>query len=159
MINLIAAVQKKNNGLGYQNNLLFKIRDDLKRFKDLTTGTTVIMGRKTFESIGRPLSLRTNIVVSRNSAFHSDGIITAETIEEAIGKASLIGKEIFIIGGAEIYKQTLPMADRLYLTVVDGNFEADAFFPDWSMFKKVIQQEKGHDEKNNLSWEFIILEK
>ncbi|MBI3458687.1 dihydrofolate reductase [Candidatus Azambacteria bacterium] len=159
MINLIAAVQKKDNGLGYQNKLLFKISGDLKRFKDLTTGNVIIMGRKTFESIGQPLPNRTNIIISRNSDFHFGGIITAETISEAIGKASLIGKEIFIIGGAEIYKQTLPVADRLYLTLVDGNFEADVFFPDWSMFKKIISQETGYDEKNKLDWKFLILEK
>ena len=158
MINIIAAVQKKDLGLGYQNKLLFRISDDLKNFKNLTLGNVVIMGRKTFESIGKPLPNRENIVITRNLDFKIDGVKIVHSLDEALNLAQDFHREIFIIGGADIYKQSIPFADRLYLTLVESGFKADAFFPDYGEFKTISKEEKS-DEKNNLSYEYLILEK
>lgn len=140
VISAIAAIAE-NRALGKDNKLLFHIPEDMKRFKELTTGHVVIMGRKTYESIGRPLKNRTNIVVTRRSTPEVEGITVKHSIEEAIEYAKTIEtEEIFIIGGGEIYTQALPFTDRLYLTIVKGSPEADTFFPDYSEFKKEIQR-------------------
>jgi dihydrofolate reductase len=115
--------------IGAEGKLPWHIPEDLQRFKALTTGHTIIMGRKTFESIGRPLPKRTNIVVTRDSQWQAEGVAVAPSIEAALQKA--LGDEAFIIGGGEIYEQTVDQADRLYLTLVDGAYEGDAFFPDF----------------------------
>ncbi len=160
-ISLIAAIGKKRE-LGKDNKLLWHIPEDMKRFKLLTTGHVVIMGRKTYESIGKPLPQRTNIIITKNKTYNIDPQISSmnrfiEThicysLDEAIKFARLKASqktdgEIFIIGGSEIYKQTISHADRLYLTIVNGTFDADTFFPDYSAFKKIIFQQKGsyHD--------------
>ncbi len=171
MISIIAAIGK-NRELGKNNKLLWHIPEDFKRFKTLTSDHIVIMGRKTFESIGKPLPNRTNIVITRNKnvveqfiAPKIDGVINHTTtifyhsLEEALrfaqGKES---KEIFIIGGGEIYKQGIKYADKLYLTLVNQEYpEADAFFPDYSAFKKVIFEEN-HKNKN-YSFKFLELER
>lgn len=146
MINIIAAIGK-NRELGKDNKLLWHIPEDFKRFKTLTLGHTVIMGRKTFESIGKPLSNRVNIVVTRNKNVIGGVINHATTIfcnslENAIEKARQFNKKIFIIGGAEIYKQGIQYADKLYLTLINQEYpEADAFFPDYCEFKKIIFEE------------------
>ncbi len=168
MISIIAAIQRKDRGLGFQNKLLFRISDDLKNFKNLTEGNVVIMGRKTFESIGKPLPNRENIVITRNENFKPEGVSVVHSLDEALELALSFKKEIFIIGGGEIYQQALPRTDRLYLTVIDGDLPADTFFPDYSEFKKVRERRVSIDstrrdfaksEKNNLSYEYQILEK
>ncbi len=141
-INIIAALQKKDRALGKGNDLLWKISDDLKHFKSLTLTHPIIMGRKTYESIGKPLPQRENIIVTRRSDFAPEGCTIAHSIEQAIEKAKEIDqKEIFIIGGAEVYAQSLQFADKLYLTLVDDNQEGDVFFPDYSEFKTVVREE------------------
>src|SRR3989338_6339012 len=139
-ISIVVAVTKKDTAIGNGGKLLFRISDDLKRFKALTKGHPVIMGRKTFESIGRPLPERTNFVITRNPDYKVANIIAVHSLEEAIKKASSLlppseeghrQSEIFIIGGGEIYKQALPYTDKLYLTLVDSDAEGDVFFPDW----------------------------
>lgn len=130
-----------NREIGNKNNLLWHISEDLKRFKMLTTGHPIIMGRKTFESIEKVLPNRTNIVITRNTKWEFPKVLVVNSLEKAINKARDIeNKEIFIIGGGEIYKQALPYTDKLYITQVKGTFEADTFFPNYSEFKKIISE-------------------
>ncbi len=131
LISLIVAIDE-NNGIGYQNKLPwgYGLKADLKRFKELTTGHTVIMGRKTFESIGRPLPNRNNILLTRDTGFKAEGVEIADALEKAISLAQRGGEtEAFIIGGANIFEQALPLANKIYLTRVHGQFPADTFFP------------------------------
>ncbi|MEI6533289.1 MAG: dihydrofolate reductase [Candidatus Roizmanbacteria bacterium] len=132
MIALIACISK-NRGLGYKNKLLWKISEDLKFFRDTTLHHPIIMGRKTYESIGKPLPNRTNIVVSRNKALVIQGCIVVDSLEKAIVEAQKINKTIFIIGGSEIYKQGIVLADTLYLTCINADApQADSFFPEFA---------------------------
>lgn len=163
MINIIAAIGK-NRELGKDNKLLWHIGEDFKRFKKLTLNSVVIMGRKTFESISKPLPNRINIIITRNRSWTPLGCTVCYSIKEAIDKGAAFAqatasqREIFIIGGAEIYKQGIKYADKLYLTLIDKEFpEADAYFPDYSDFKKIIKEEKKSDGK--FTYKFIDLEK
>lgn len=156
-ISIIAAIGK-NRELGKDNKLLWHIPDDLPRFKKLTLGHSIVMGRKTFESIGRPLPNRTNIVVTRDSSYEVEGVVVVHSIEKAIEEAKKKDKEeIFVIGGGQIYEQALPFTDRLYLTIVDAQAEADTYFPDYSEFKEIISEEK--NESEGLKYKFIELER
>lgn len=160
LISIIAAIEKETLALGKNNDLLHHVSLDLKRFKAITSGHVVIMGRKTFESIGKPLPNRTNIVITRNTEFKQEGILTANSLEKAFELAQRNEKEeIFIIGGAEIYKQSLPLADRLYITLIDAKTDgADVFFPKYSKeFNEKIFSEK-HPETNP-SLEFAVYKK
>jgi len=131
IVSLIAAVSD-NRVIGKDNALPWKLSEDLKRFKALTTGHTIVMGRLTFESIGRPLPRRRSIVLTSNSSWKSEGVDRAGSLEEAIGMASVaMETELFIIGGEKVYKDSLNRADRIYLTRVSGDFEGDAFFPEF----------------------------
>lgn len=159
MISIVVAIQKKDRGLGFKNELLVKISDDLKRFKELTTGHPIIMGRKTFESIGRPLPNRENIVITRSQDFESEGVVVFHSIEDAIKYATEKDNEIFVIGGGEIYKEALPHTDRLYLSIIDSNKEADTFFPDYSEFTKTVSHEERVDEGSGVKYEYVVLEK
>lgn len=159
MITLIAAIQHKDRGIGFQNELLFRISDDMKRFKALTSGHPIIMGRKTFDSIGgKPLPNRTNIVITRQER-EQEGVIFCRSLEEALEKARAIDENVFVIGGAEIYTQALPFANRLELTVIDGDHCADTFFPEYTTFSKVVSDEKRVDEKAKVKYCWITLEK
>jgi len=145
--------------IGKDNTLMWRLPDDLKRFKKLTTGHPIIMGRKTHQSIGRPLPDRTNIVVTRDRNLEIPGCTMAHSMVEAIEKAKEIDQEeIFIIGGAEIYKKALSIADKLYVTKVDIDLDGDAFFPEYSnVFSKKISEEKKEFEGQKYS--FLVLEK
>lgn len=158
MISVIAAIGR-NRVLGKDNKLLWRIPDDLKRFKALTLGHPVIMGRKTFESIlaslGKPLPGRTNIVVTRDASWQHEGVIAASSIEDAIEKAKEAtgGEEIFIGGGGQIYTEALPLVDKLYLTLIDDEKEGDSFFPPYeSAFTKVIFEEERESEGLRYRW-------
>jgi len=158
-ISLIAAIGK-NRELGKENTLLWDIPEDMKHFRETTRGHVVVMGRKTFESIGRPLPHRVNIIVSRDKNYEVPEIcIKASSIEEAIEEALKIEKsEVFVIGGAQIYALALPYAEKLYLTVVDKEFpEADAFFPNYSGFQNVLSKRKSGDA--HYSYAFLELAK
>ena len=153
----------KNRELGLGNKLLWHIPDDLKRFKQLTLGHPIIMGRKTFESIvdyiGHPLPDRPNIVVTRDPEWKYEGVMTVGSVEEGIEKAKeLDAGEIHIGGGAQIYQQALPYIDKLYLTIIDDSKEADAFFPEYdSQFtKKVFEEEH---EWNGIKYRWVDLER
>lgn len=155
-ISLIAAIGE-NRELGKDNKLLWDIPEDLKRFREKTSGHTIIMGRKTFESIGRPLPNRTNIVVTRDVNYEQKGVIIVHSLEEAFRQVQNKEEEIFIIGGGQIFEQSIGLADKLYLTIVHKKFDADAFFPDYSMFKKVVFKQEG--ESNSYKYTFLELEK
>lgn len=158
-ISIIAAISE-NRALGKNNKLLWHIPQDLKRFKALTTGHPIIMGRKTFESIGRPLPNRFNIVLTRDALRHEEEIHFVPDLVGAIKLAEKLemnhkNPEIFIIGGGNIYAQALPLADKLYLTLVKGNFDADTFFPDYFEFNEVVSEKAGKDE--NYEYTFVDL--
>lgn len=156
-ISLIAAIDE-NRGIGLNNRLLFSIPADMRRFRKITLNHPVIMGRKTYESIGKPLPKRTNIVVTRNKAYKAPGSMVVHSLEEAINLARRQEKqEIFIIGGGQIYEQGIKLADKLYLTIVKGVYKADTFFPDYSEFKKVVFKEKG--QYKQYQYTFLELER
>jgi len=120
-----------NNAIGKDNKLLWCLPNDMKFFKNTTWGMPVIMGRKTFESLGRPLAGRTNIIITRQNDWKPEGAFTVHDITEAMAEAAATdAKEAFIIGGGEIYKQTLPVTQRIYITRVHTSLEADTFFPE-----------------------------
>ena len=159
IISLIAAIDEQR-GLGKNNELLFKIPEDQRRFREITRGHAIIMGRKTFESIGRPLPDRTNIVITRDEHFKSEGITVVHSINEAIHKArekEIEQDEVFIIGGGEIYAQAMSRADRLYLTIVKGTYDADTFFPDYSAFTHTEFEEER--KKEGFEYKFVNLTK
>ncbi len=158
-VSLICALGN-NNEIGRGNELLWRISEDLKRFKRITTGHSIVMGRKTYESIGRPLPNRTNIIMTRDESFEAEGCVVVHTLDSALNVAASSdgSDEVFIVGGGEIYKQTIDMADRLYLTLVDdAPADADTFFPDYSEFSRVIESSVGHC--NELSYKFIVCER
>lgn len=159
IISLVAAVA--NNGvIGKGNTLLWKLPADMKRFRALTIGKPVIMGRKTCESIGRPLSDRINIILTRDKNFAPEGCIVVHSIEEALEKA--VGyEEAMVIGGGEIYKLFLPRANRIYLTLVDHHFDGDTYFPELSRaeWREISHENYGPDEKNPYPYSFDVLER
>jgi len=172
-ISIIAAVGK-NNELGKGNDLVFKLPADMKHFKDITTGHIVIMGRKTYESIGRPLPNRKNIVLTLDKKFKTDGIEIAYSVEEAIKLARtnpslalpLSGEEknteIFVIGGGQIYKLFMSIADKLYITHINATFkDADVFFPEIIpiVFGEMKREHHKKDEKNIYDYDFVEYER
>ena len=126
MINIIVAMSK-NRVIGNSNTLIWHLPEDLKRFKELTTDNTIVMGRKTYESIGRPLPNRRNIIITRDTNYMVDGCEIVNSLEEAL---LLSNGDCFIIGGGEIYKQSIDISDRIYLTLIDKEFDGDTKFPD-----------------------------
>ena len=160
-ISIIVAVGE-NNEIGYRNGLLWRLPADLKRFKELTTGHTVVMGRHTFESLPNgPLPNRTNVVISRNPSFAHPDCLVFPSFDEALVKLS--GEtEVYIIGGGQIYNQALPFVSMLYLTQVHASFpDADTFFPEIDLTKWIKRSEETHpaDEKNIYSYTFYKYEK
>lgn len=155
-ISLIAAIASGNRALGLNRRLIYHIPPDLKRFKQITSGHAIIMGRKTFESIGMPLPDRRNIVITRDSGYFVAGLVIVHSLEEALGLVQN-EEEVFIIGGGQIYRETIGLADKLYLTIVEGSPKADTFFPDYSDFKKVILEEA--HESDGIKYKFLDLEK
>jgi dihydrofolate reductase len=151
-ISIIAAIGQ-NNELGKQNELIWRIKEDLKRVKELTMGHPIIMGRKTFDSIGHPLPGRTNIVVTRSN-LNIEGCLVFDSLEKALEAARAIdSEEIFIFGGASIYTEALPFTDRLYLThIKKTDAEADVFFPDFSAFTTVVEEELHLDHEPPFTW-------
>jgi len=161
MISLIAAIGV-NNELGKGNTLLWKLPADMQHFIKITSLHTVIMGRKTFESIGRPLPNRKNIVITRDVNYKKEGILVAHSLSEALDKVGDSNEEVFIIGGAEIYKQTLPIADRLYITHIAATDKtADSFFPEIIpvVWNEISHEEHKKDEKNLFNYTFSVYEK
>ena len=155
-IKLICAISK-NNVIGNENKLPWNLSEDLKRFKKLTSNNLIVMGRKTFDSIGRPLPNRKNIVLSNNSNLEIDGVEVFNSPDEVISLYKEIPekKDMYIIGGTFVYKLFLEYCDYLYITYVDKNFEGDAFFPkiDWKAWNLTREEEK-YDENEKLKYFF-----
>ena len=158
-MNIIVAVAK-NNAIGKNNNLLWHIKEDLVYFKKTTLGATVVMGRKTFESIGKPLPGRRNVVVSKTMN-EIEGIEIFRSIDQAIGSCSS-NEEVFIIGGGEIYKQSISLVQRIFLTIVDVNIpDADTFFPelDMSQWREIFREDHSRGVSFEHPFSFIVLDR
>ena len=161
MISLIVAMYK-NNAIGYKNDLPWHLPADLKYFKKITTGHPIIMGRKTRDSIGRNLPNRTNIVITRNKEYQETDCLVFYSVDEwRKWSKTQEEQEMFIIGGAEIFKETLASADRLYITKIDAEYPGDTFFPplDWSNWKLISETEGQKDEKNPVDYCFLVYER
>ncbi len=157
-ISIISAIAETNRGIGRANALLWDIKADMAHFKRLTTGHAVIMGERTYHSIGRALPNRINIVLTDNQEFDAPNVLTVYSIEEALEVAKLHEQEeVFVIGGGSIYAQFLPYTDRLYLTLVAGEYEADVFFPEYGEFTQVVEEETGSE--GEYVFRFVTLEK
>lgn len=154
IISLIAAMDK-NRLIGIKNGLPWHLPADFKHFKEVTMGKPVVMGRKTFESIGKPLPGRKNVVISR-SGFEADGVVVVGSIDAALNEVK-DAEEVMIIGGASFYQQMINKADRMYLTHVDAECEGDAWFPEFSLddWEVVSEVSFNADEKNNYSFKII----
>lgn len=162
MIKSIIAAKSSNNVIGKENSLVWHMPADLKRFKQKTLGHYIIMGRKTLESMDKPLPGRTTIVVTRNQAYRAEGCIIVHNVQDAFRLAETNKQqEVFILGGAEIYKLTINMADRMYLTEIKAEFEGDAFFPeiDFRQWRVVNQEAFEADDKNPYPYAFVDLER
>ena len=159
IISMIAAMAK-NNVIGIKNGLPWDLPADMKHFRETTSGKTVIMGARTFESIGKALPKRRNIVITLDKNQIAEGAEIVFSLDEAIESCKNEG-EVMIIGGASIYRQFLPKAQRVYLTVIDGKFEGDAFFPEMDMNEwKIVNEEKHEaDEKNSHPYTFKVFER
>ncbi|REC61382.1 dihydrofolate reductase [Chryseobacterium pennae] len=160
MTTIVVAMGEKNE-IGFENQLLWHLPKDLKHFKEITSEHPIIMGRKTYESIGKPLPNRTNIVVSRKKNWFEEGILIVGSIKEAIKFAKKIDEEVFIIGGGNIYEQTIDIVDKLEVTLVKADLEADTFFPkiDEKIWKKTNEICHEKDEKNGYDFCFQTFER
>ena len=158
IVSIIVAIGE-NHAIGKNNQLLWHMPNDLKHFKDITSGRTIIMGRKTFDSVGKPLPRRRNIVVTRQDII-IPGCEVVKSIEDGLALCKN-EDEVFIGGGAEIYKLAMHLTDRIYLTIIHKSFDADTFFPeiDKSEWKEVKREDFELDEKNPLPYSFITLER
>ena len=167
MITLAIIVACAENGvIGRNNALPWHLSEDLRYFKRVTLGKPIVMGRKTFESIGRPLPGRTNIVISRNPDFSADGVKVVSTLDAALELAESIAlidgaEELMVIGGAQIYAEALPSAERLYLTEVHAEVEGDAYLPeiDWSEWREVRRERHEAMEPNPYDYSFVVFER
>lgn len=155
-ISIIVAIAN-NMAIGKDNDLIWHISEDLKRFKSITSGNTIIMGRKTYESIGRPLPKRRNIVISRNKDLCIEGVEIVNSLDEALRISETDG-EVFIIGGGAIYKEAMSLADKLYLTKVNITPEADVYFPEinYSEWRETYRRESKQDD---IEYAFVDLER
>ena len=151
----------KNREIGADNQLLWHLPKDLKHFKELTSGHPIIMGRKTYESIGKPLPNRTNIVISRKNDWFEEGILIVGSIKEALKFAKKIDENVFIIGGGTIYEQTIDLADQLEVTLVDAKLKANTFFTkkDEKKWLKTNETTQKKDEKNQFDFSFQTFER
>lgn len=158
-VSVIAALAK-NRVIGIDNRLPWRLPEDLAHFKALTLGHPILMGRKTFESLGRPLPGRTNVVITRNPGYHPEGCLVADSIPAAL---ALCGQadEVFFIGGAELYAQVIPLADRLYLTEVDIEVQGDAWFPDFDRgaFSETSREARMGQKGDALNFDFVMYER
>lgn len=161
-VSLIAALGVRTRVIGTEGRLPWRLPGDMKHFTDLTKGKPVVMGRKTWESIPekrRPLEERTNIVITRDEHYSAPGALVCHSLDEAlrVASASPGGSETMVIGGGEIYREALPFADRLYLTLVEDDAQGDALFPDYIAFGKTLSSEAR--EENGIRYTFVALKK
>jgi dihydrofolate reductase len=158
MLSLIVAMAK-HRVIGHENKMPWHLPAELAYFKRITTGHPIIMGRKTFESIGRPLPNRRNIVVSRNVHFHSPGVEVANSLETAL--ALCANENPFVIGGASLYAEALAITQKLYITEIDADLVGDTFFPpiDNAVWKEASREVRSNDEKNIYDLQFVVLQR
>ena len=154
-ISIIVAIAE-NQAIGYNNQLLWRLKEDLQRFKSLTMGHHIIMGRKTYESIGKPLPGRTSVIITRDLNYKAEGCLVVHSLNEAL---KVDDSEVFIIGGGEIFNQSLPFVDKIYLTRVHASFSGDTFFPELDLTEWVSESvEKGKPANDDgLGYTFINL--
>lgn len=160
MISFIVAMDD-NNLIGKDNALPWYLPADLAYFKKVTTNHTIVMGRKTYESIGRPLPNRKNVVLTHSTSFQEDGVTVIHSLDELKEMANHSNEELFIIGGARLYEQLLPVADRLYVTHIRATFDGDTHFPAFlkEEWKIIDSKEHKKDEKNAYDYEFVVYER
>jgi dihydrofolate reductase len=160
MISFIVAMDD-NNLIGKDNALPWHLPADLAYFKKVTTNHTIVMGRKTYESIGRPLPNRKNVVLTHSTSFQEEGVTVIHSLDELKEMANRSNEELFIIGGARLYEQLLPVADRLYVTHIRATFDGDTHFPAFSKeeWKIIDSEEHKKDEKNAYDYEFVVYER
>jgi len=158
-ISIIAAMGE-NRAIGLAGKIPWHLPADFKRFKELTLGHPVVMGNKTFESIGKPLPDRTNIVLAKDSDYAAEGCLVVHSLDDALALAAKENEEVFIIGGGSVYALAMPMADVIYLTKVHGTFEGDVFFPeiDENKWRLISSEPHEKDEKNAYDYEFCVYE-
>lgn len=156
-LSIIVAVAN-NNVIGINNTLPWHLPEDLKRFKALTMGHHIIMGRKTYESLGRLLPGRTTIIVTRNKGYQVEGAVVVHSLEEAV-EACGEDDEAFLIGGAELYQVGLHMADKLYITEVHATFEGDAFLPSFDLAQWQESSRERHEAKNGLVFSYVTYQR
>jgi dihydrofolate reductase len=158
---LLSAIvaMSENKVIGKNNSLPWHLPADLQHFKTITMGKPILMGRKTFESIGRPLPGRKNVVITRDTTFKAEGCVVVHSVDDAL-KECVNDAEVVVIGGAELFSQMLPNVKRLYLTVIHHEFDGDVFFPELNLqeWKEVKRIDNKADEKNRYDYSFIWLE-
>ena len=159
MISLIVAVAE-NNIIGRDNDLIWHLPRDLKHFKETTSGHHIIQGRKTYESVGKPLPNRTNVIITRDKNYKAEGCVVVHSLEEAL-EVSKNDPEAFITGGGKIYEMAMPLVDRIYLTKVHHSFEGDTFFPEINMeeWTETDRRDFEPDEKNKYPFSILILDR
>jgi dihydrofolate reductase len=155
-ISLIVAMSS-NRAIGLDGQMPWHLSADLKRFKQITMGHPIIMGRLTFEAIARPLPGRTNIIVSRNSAYRPEGCVVADSVEAAISHGCRLADEVFVIGGSTLYEATLPIADTLYITQINQDFDGDTYFPELIRDNWVEVERRGVVDDPNVSFSYSFL--
>jgi dihydrofolate reductase len=158
---IIVAAYAQNRVIGKDNDLVWHLPKDLKHFKELTLGHPMIMGRKTFESFGKPLPGRTSIIITRDRHYQQESCIVVHSLEEAVNEAKKLDDQIYIAGGAEIYKQALPITDIMYLTEVKASPEGDTFFPEFSAneWQETARKSFNKDEKHQYAFDFVTWER
>jgi len=156
LVSVIAAMAR-NRVIGIDNTLPWRLSEDLKHFKALTMGHHIVMGRKTYESIGKPLPGRTMVIVTRDPAYRVEGCLTAHSIDAAIA-ACAGDAEVFFVGGAELYAQVLPRADRLYLTEIQADFAGDAWFPEFDRASWRERERRENVSADGLAYHFVTYE-
>lgn len=160
MIKSLIVAHGENYEIGFDNQLLWHLSDDLKNFKNHTTGKPIVMGRKTYDSIGRPLPKRTNIILTRQADLKIEGCLVMHSYEEVEKWAADNSvDELVYIGGGKVYENVLPRVDKMYITKVHGSFNADTYFPQYNLDNYQILNQYTHekDEKNEYTWEFLEL--
>jgi len=156
-LSLIVATAK-NRVIGVNNTLPWHLPEDLKRFRALTTGHHIIMGRKTYDSLGRLLPGRTTVIVTRNQAYKVEGAIVVHSLEDAIAACGG-DQEVFLIGGAELYQDGLKLANKLYVTEIDAEYEGDAFFPEFDLSEWNVGDAEAYISVNGLSFRYLTYQR
>jgi len=158
MISLLVA-HDTNKVIGLNNELPWHIPEDLAYFKKMSMGKAMVMGRKTYESIGRPLPGRLSIVVTRNESFIAEGAIVVHNLKDAIARAEEYAGEVMVIGGAEIFRLTMEIADRLYITNIRKPYKGDTFFPDYGPEWKLVSTSEDHFTEDGVPYAFVVYER